>query len=223
MPAAPALPAPLAQAPTPANPEKPALAHQPRFYVGLVGAPDITTVKFANVESPLPNLGVVLEYRLGSRLRVTTGLLRSTKQYKARRADYDFGDYGVYLTHRYFDDVDGSCTVLDVPLNLRYDLVSRPHYALYGSVGLSSFFMQREQYSYSYVEYNKPGYWSGEVVNANRHLFSILNLSAGYERALSSRWSLHAEPYVKLPLAGVGAGKLKLTSAGVFLGVKYGF
>ncbi|MBD2722946.1 hypothetical protein IC234_12495 [Hymenobacter sp. BT189] len=220
------LPAPLASVaptPTPSRPDVPAPARQPRFYVGLVGAPDVTTVKFASVESPLPNLGVVLEYRLGRRLRLSTGLLRSTKQYSARREDCDFGAYAPYVKHRYFDDVDGTCTVLDVPLNLRYDLLSRPGYALYGSTGLSSFFMQRETYSYAYVEYNKPGYWEGEAVNANRHLFSILNLSVGYERALSPRWSLHAEPYVKVPLAGVGVYKLKLTSAGVFVGVKYGF
>jgi hypothetical protein len=222
-PAVPSSLSPVALAPAPPQPEPSALARQPRLYVGIVGAPDVTTVKFASVESPLPNVGVVLEYRLGSRLRVNTGLLRSTKQYKVRRADYNFGEYAQYLTHRYFDDVDGTCTVLDVPLNLRYDLFSRPTHTFYGSVGLSSFFMLREEYSYAYVEYNKPGYWAGESVNANRHILSILNLSLGYERALSTRWSLHAEPYVKVPLAGVGAGKLKLTSAGVFLGVKYGF
>ncbi|WP_201977327.1 porin family protein [Hymenobacter rubidus] len=220
------LPAPLALVAVddaPVKPQQAVSARQPRFYLGLVAAPDVSTVKFAYVESPMPNVGLTLEYRVTDRLRLNTGLLRSTKQYKARRADYDFGAYSTYLTHRYFDSVDGTCTVLDVPLNLRYDFLIRPHYRLYGSAGLSSFFMQREDYSYAYVEYNKPGYWEGEVLNANRHYLSILNLSAGYERALGARWSVLAEPYFKLPLTGVGTGKLKLTSAGVFLGVKYGF
>ncbi|MGY3090593.1 hypothetical protein ACVWYF_003654 [Hymenobacter sp. UYAg731] len=198
-------------------------AHEPRFYVALVGAPDVSTVKFASIEKPMANVGLVLEYRLSRRLRVNTGLLRATKQYVARRADYDFGAYAPNIVHRYFDDVDGSCTVLDVPLNLRYDLLTRPRYRLYGSAGLSSFFMQREQYSYAYTENYRAGYWQGDFVNANRHYLSILNLAAGYERTLSAHWSLQAEPYLKLPLAGVGAGKIQLTSAGVFLGVKYGF
>lgn len=205
------------------KPEVPKSAHESRFYVALVGAPDVSTVRFFSIEKPMANVGVVLEYRLTSRLRVSTGLLRSTKQYVARRADYDFGAYAANITHRYFDDVDGSCTVLDVPLNLRYDLLTRPQYRLYGSAGLSSFFMQREQYSYAYTENYRPGYWQGEYVNVNRHYLSVLNLSAGYERALSARWSLQAEPYLKLPLAGIGNGKLRLTSAGVFLGVKYSF
>ena len=82
---------------------------------------------------------------------------------------------------------------------------------------------EREQYSYAYTENYRPGYWQGEWVNANRHYFSVLNLSAGYEHALSTRWSLQAEPYLKIPLTGIGTGKLRLISAGVFFGVKYGF
>lgn len=34
---------------------------------------------------------------------------------------------------------------------------------------------------------------------------------------------MQAEPYVKLPLGGVGIGKVYLTNAGAFIGVKYGF
>ena len=65
--------------------------------------------------------------------------------------------------------------------------------------------------------------WTRDAVNENQHLLSILNLSAGYERSLGPRWSIQAEPYFKLPLSGVGAGKMRLASAGVFFGLKYGF
>jgi hypothetical protein len=220
------LPTPLATVPVAEplpQPEKPAQAQQPRFYIGLVGAPDVTTVKFASVESPLPNVGLTLEYRLTNRLRVNTGLLRSTKQYVARREDYDWGAYRYLVYQHDFKDVDGTCTVLDIPLNLRYDLLARPQHTVFGSIGLSSFFMQRERYTYDYEENNLYKAWTISAVNTNRHLLSILNFSVGYERRLGPHWSLQAEPYLKVPLAGVGAGKVKLTSAGVFLGAKYGF
>ena len=201
----------------------PAPVRQPRFWLGLVTAPDISTVKFSKVQAPLPNLGLTLDYRLGPRLRLSTGLLRSTKQYSARREDYDWGPYAGRVYQRDFKDVDATCTVLDIPLNLRYDLLARPRYQLVGSVGLSSFFMQREHYTYDYVENNLPQRWQRDAVNENRHLLSILNLSLGYEGRLSDHWRFQAEPYLKVPLAGVGAGKVRLTSAGVFVGVKYGF
>ena len=214
----------VALAETPPQPEAPKPAHEPHFYVALVGAPDVSTVKFFSIEKPMANVGLLLEYRLSNRLRVNTGLLRANKQYTARREDYDFGANTARVYQRDFTDVEGSCTVLDVPLNLRYDLIARPRYRVFGSAGLSSFFMQREDYSYEYPNptTGAPSYWNGSATNQNQHYFSILNLSAGYERSLSARWSLQAEPYLKLPLAGLGNGKLRLTSAGVFFGVKYG-
>jgi len=206
-----------------AKPVLPALTQPPRFYVGVVGAPDVSTVKFAHVASPLPNLGITLEYRLTNRLRLTTGLLRATKHYAAHREDYDWGAYRSIVYQMDFKDVDGTCTVLDVPLNLRYDAVVHPQYRVFGSVGLSSFFMQRERYSYSYVVNNQTRLWEQNVVNKNRHLFRLANLSFGYERSLSTHWSVQAEPYVKVPLGGVGMGKVQLVSGGVFFGAKYGF
>lgn len=222
----PMLPAPLvtvagADAPALLAPSAP--ARQPRFYLGLVVAPDVSTVKFADVQSPLPNMGLTLEYRLTDRLHLSTGLLRSTKHYTAHREDYDWGQYSIRIYQRDFRDVQGRCTVLDVPLNLRYDALVRPRYRVFGSAGLSSYFMQREWYAYDYVENNVAKTWTRDAVNENQHLLSILNLSAGYERSLGPRWSFQAEPYFKLPLSGVGAGKVRLASAGVFFGLKYGF
>ena len=218
-----ALPTPLVPVAVEPTAGLPSPLRQSRLYVGLVAAPDVSTVKFASVEAPKLNGGLTLDYRLGNRLRLSTGLLRSNKQYVARRADYDWGAYQARVYSRNFSDVDGTCTVLDVPLNLRYDLLVRPRYRLVGTVGLSSFFMQREQYAYDWTDATGPHTWTGTAVNQNRHYFSIFNLAAGAEYDLGGRWSLLAEPYVKVPLAGVGLGKVKLTSAGVYVGVKYGF
>jgi hypothetical protein len=220
--AGPELPAALPAIALAQRPVSPVLAHQPRLYVGVVGAPDVSTVKFAGIHAPLLNVGVNLEYRLTNRLRLTTGLLRSTKHYVANREDYDWSKYP-RAQARYFKQVDGACTVLDVPLNLRYDFMARPQDRIFGSTGLSTFFMQHERYSYHYLENNIPMLWERRLVNENEHLFSILNLSVGYEHSFGPRWSAQAEPYVKVPLAGVGAGKVQLTSGGVFFGVKYGF
>ncbi len=222
LPEAAGLPASLATVAAPSA-DLPGAVRQPRLYVGLVVAPDVSTVRFASVEPPRPNLGLLLEYRLTNRLRVTTGLLRSKKQYVARREDYDFGAFTSRVLQRDFTDVEGTCTVLDVPLDLRYDFVAKPNYRVFGGLGLSSYFMQRENYSYEYQENSTAKYWNGSAVNQNRHLLSVLNLSAGYEHGLGRHWSAQAEPYLKVPLAGVGLGKVRLASAGVFFGLKYGF
>jgi hypothetical protein len=190
----------------------------PRFYLGVVAAPDVTTVKFASVKSPLLNVGVTLEYRLSNRLRLSTGLLRSNKQYTARREDYAWGDFAKQVSQYEFNDVDGTCQVLDVPLNLRYDLLVQPQSRVFGSLGLSSFFMQHERYSYPYEYHNTYSYAEWEVDNKNHHLFSIANVSVGYERSLSTDWSLQGEPSVTVALRGVGAGQVELLSGGMLFG-----
>ncbi|MDO7874627.1 hypothetical protein Q5H93_07775 [Hymenobacter sp. ASUV-10] len=215
-----ALPAPLAALPFTTAP-LPEPFRQPRLYLGLLAAPDVSTVKMADYQAPTPNLGVLLEYRLTTRLRVNTGLLHSTKQYRARRQDYDWSYYPRGATGT-FEWVDGRCTILDVPVNLRYDVLARPRYQVFGSAGLSSLFMQHENYAYDYEYYGRLYRWESSFTNENQHWFSVLNLSAGYEHNLSQHWRLQVEPYVKMPLGGVGAGKVRLMSGGVFFGVKYG-
>jgi hypothetical protein len=77
--------------------------------------------------------------------------------------------------------------------------------------------MKRETYDYYYKDppsqtiENKS--WTFN--NANKHFFTILNLSAGYQRKLNRSLSLTAEPYIKIPLDGIGFGNLKLNSAGI--------
>ncbi len=47
----------------------------------------------------------------------------------------------------------------------------------------------------------------------------MVTLSAGYQRKINNTFSLMAEPYMKLPLSGVGFGKVKLNSMGIMFTV----
>ena len=193
-----------------------------RFRLGLVAAPELSTVRTSRLSPPGPSLGVQLDYQLARRWRLSTAFLYSTKRYTAAGTDYTLPytlPHGWVLT-----DVDAVCRIIDIPLNLRYDLWQRPRYQVFASAGLSSLFMKREQYTYDYAPvYGKPvAPYTFELANGSQHLLKVLNLSVGYERMLGQRWSVQAEPFVKLPLAGVGYGAVRLRSAGVFFSLRYG-
>lgn len=195
-----------------------------RFRVGLVGAPEFSTVRADRLVKPGSSLGVTLEYQLGRRWRVSAGYLYTNKLYAARGTDYTL-PAGYTMPHGYvISNVDAACRIVDIPFNLRYDLWQRPRYQLFVSAGLSSLLMRREQYTYDYdLVYGKPvAPYSWELDNGSQHVLKVLNLSAGYERAVGLRWTVQAEPFVKLPLAGVGFGAVRLSSAGVFFSLKYG-
>ena len=141
-----------------------------------------------------------------------TGFYFAKKIYNAAPDQYHTpgGNYP-YLT-----DVDATCKIYEIPVSLSYSFGQRKKHNWFGSVGLSSFIMKKEDYTYNY---KTPAgqtytYYRG-VSNENKHYFSVLNLSGGYQYQLNKRLSLQAEPYFKIPLGGVGQGKVKLNSAGI--------
>jgi hypothetical protein len=83
---------------------------------------------------------------------------------------------------------------------------------------MSSYIMKEEKYDYLY-EYpgGPPWTYNWDLKNKNKHLFSVLSLSAGYTRKLGRIFSVSAEPYFKMPLSGVGFGKVQLNSTGVIV------
>lgn len=178
----------------------------------------MATVKFRQWTTPGVNAGLMLGYQITKRLSVESGVLYSSKIYTARPQDYH--PKQPIPNYYYLKEVDANCSVIDVPVNLRYDLYRKKQRRIFVSTGLSSFWMKEENYTYKF-NWSQPGS-NTEVYNQNRHLFSIWNVSAGYEMPLNNHFSLQAAPFVKLPLSGIGYGRVKLTSTGVLFSLKYG-
>jgi hypothetical protein len=118
-------------------------------------------------------------------------------------------------------DIEANCKILDLPVHLRFDALRKARYTAFVSTGLSSYIMLSERYGYYYPTYDpylRPE-WRGK--RTGEHYLSVVNLSVGYERNLGRRFSWQAEPFLKLPLGGVGFGKVRLGSSGVFVSLKY--
>ena len=195
-----------------------------RLRLGVVASPELNSVR-ASHPTPLGgDVGLQADYQLARRWHVSVSYLQTLKRYAADGADYHL-PAGYATPHNWtISDVGAVCRIIDIPVNLRYDVVRRPGYQLFASAGLSSLFMRREQYTYNYEPVNgktfQPTDWT--LLDGSNHYLKILNLSAGYERAISSRWTVQAEPYLKLPLGGVGFGQVRLMSAGLFFSFRYG-
>jgi len=83
--------------------------------------------------------------------------------------------------------------------------------------GLSSYWMLRENYEFEYAN-NAPSFYIN-VANQNRHLLGVLNFNATYQRQLGHGINALVQPYYKVPLTGIGNGRVNLRSAGVAFGV----
>lgn len=192
-------------------------------------APDLSGVGLKNFARPGTNVGLLLEYRLASHWSVQAGVIQSTKVYKAAITDYDLPDYALKWTVKP-EGVDGRCNMIDIPINLRYDVAllprlnGQPPSRWFVSGGVTSYIMKQEDYTYQYADPTNPHIypntrgWSG---TSGGYGFSELNLSAGYERAISRRLSWQVEPFMKVPLKRVGYLKLNLLSTGAFFSLRY--
>lgn len=193
------------------------------WFLGFGYGPDVSLVGFSEVTRPGTNLGILLEYQLNRRWSINSGITYSRKNYTAKGEDYHppkgFWDYGVVP-----DMTDATCEVIDIPINIRYYFRPAKSNRLFASTGLSTYLMLTEDYKYQYGR-DDPQHlvlsWSGK--NENQHYFAIYNLSVGYQRSMGKQWFLEIEPFVKLPLTGVGFGEVDLWSTGASFSLKYNF
>lgn len=189
-----------------------------RFGVRALLAPDLNAVSRMQTFALGRSFGILAEYEFLPRWRVQAGAIRSQKDYGSTPDDYTPPIPGYWARYGRPETIDARCAILDVPLNVRFDALRRPRHDVFVSTGLSTYVMLDEVYDYHFA--NKPPY-THEVYRGGRHLASTLNLSAGYERQLGAGFSLQIEPYLKLPLAGVGWGSVRLYTTGLHLSVGF--
>lgn len=194
--------------------------------VRLAVAPDLSSIGLRNFARPGTNVGVLMEYRLAPRWSVQTGIIQSTKIYRASATDYELADYYRKAMYTIPQGADGQCKMLDIPVNIRYDVLLKPRAdgrvpsRWFVSGGVTSYIIEKEDYVYKYSGYVHKAIpdWSGK---SGSYGFSQLNLSVGYERALTKRLSWQIEPFMKMPLKGVGYLNLNLLSTGTFFSIRY--
>jgi hypothetical protein len=158
--------------------------------------------------------GVLLGYAFNNRWAVESGLYLDRKNY------YTAGEYfkKQMPTGYTLQDVDGTCIMWEIPVNVRYNFNTSPGMRWFATAGLSTYLMSKESYTYQY-EYNwTTGNSSWDIDKPSQYWFSIINLSAGFEQHIGKIGNLRLEPYVRIPLSGIGTGKLPILSAGLNIG-----
>jgi hypothetical protein len=190
----------------------------PHWYFGLAAGPDWSSASARGWGTGVGG-GLTLTYRFHQRWGIRTGVLVTKKIYDARPQDYNPKDDSWRSYH--VQSIDANCSVIEVPLNLQYAVWNHGNNRLWLNTGLSSYWMHEEQYTYHYKNSSGlPATWSDEMYGQDHHLFSLLNFSAAYERS----WrhiSLGIEPYVQMPLGGIGYGRVKLYSGGIRFTLQY--
>ena len=191
-----------------------------RFAIGLLTGIDKSSVHSVSDNNFGYSVGLTGQYNLSKRWSVSTGLIYTKKEYSAAGDDYHPPKH--YWTY-YVDlkKVSGDCQMLEIPLNVRYNINQNTKSQWFASAGLSTYFMMNQNYRYYYYFTGMPSERDWNRSDDTTHLLSIVNLSAGFEKSISPTLSIQAEPYLKIPLSGMGFGQMDINSYGLYLTLKY--
>jgi hypothetical protein len=188
------------------------------LFFGLSAGPEFGKVGSDNSGTVKPVFGIGIGYAINKRISIQTGFYAVRKIYTAAGEDYNAPEWWQQY-YPNLEEVNADCEVYEIPLVVSYNFIAGKKSNLFGSLGLSSYLMKKESYVYHYKTNAGQYRVSNRVFNNdNKHLFSIVNLGLGYERRLTPAFSFTVSPYVKLPLSGVGFGKVKLNSSGIMIG-----
>ncbi|MDP4215491.1 MAG: hypothetical protein Q8927_04770 [Bacteroidota bacterium] len=188
------------------------------FYAGLLVAPDLSTIRFQTVKSVGTTYGVLLGYTFNAKWSLETGVYIDRKKYFTE-GQYFNKEKVPPLRYVDLQKVDGICNMVELPLSLRYNLGTGNKVKWFTTAGLSTYLMSSEWYNYQYLSNGNPMTKAASYRNPSQNWFSIVNLSVGYEQKLGSIGNLRLEPYLRVPLSGIGTGSLPIMSAGLNIGI----
>ncbi|MFW0718553.1 outer membrane beta-barrel protein [Pedobacter sp. N23S346] len=185
-----------------------------RLSFTLMAAPDISSTSSSINNKVSTNVGLMINYALTRKISLSTGVIYAKKL-------YDYNSRG-RLVAGYKDtnwNVEANCKVLDLPVNIDYRVFKKRNIAVNVSAGVSSYLMLNEKYKLT----TGPALTvTREEVTGNKHFLGIANFSVSVERNVNSRLSVGLQPFLKLPLTGIGKYEGNLSSAGlsVLLNIK---
>ncbi len=193
-------------------------SHEKRFYVGIVGAPDISTVRLQAVKKVGVSYGAVAGYKLPKRFSIESGFIYEKKYYDTKGEYFSRKNLklppGLKISY-----ASGYCYMWELPLNLNYSFGKKANSSWFATTGVSSYFMKRESYNYDLV-YNTYQYArSYDYTTKSNTVIAVINFGVGYTHRIGKIGDLRIQPYVKLPVSKIGTGLLPIQSTGIYFGI----
>lgn len=200
--------------------KKPKIRRKTPISLAISAGPDFNSTSSLVGGKGAAAFGLTVGIGLTKKLAIQTGLIYGAKNYSASNYDYHFNNPNVQAS---IAQINAACKVLEIPLRASYSLSDNKSRSIELNGGLSSYLMLKENYVFKYTAASGKKDRITEKTNANQHFLSVLDLSATYNIKLNSKLGFGVEPYVKIPLSGIGEGNVPLKSSGVSLKLRYDF
>jgi len=200
---------------------EPPLISPNHFVIGLLLSEEFSFVDRTNMTNLKWKAGLSVEYRFGGKHALKLGINYSQKDYMTSTIENYQVEDGFWHKATAPNTASAICDVLELSWTESYFMKGHEKRGFFINGGLTSYFLLREQYDYTYDTNDPELLWSWGENNTNRHWFGIGEVSVGYNLPFTNKSSLQIAPYAQIPLTGVGHGALKIFSSGVL--IRYNF
>ena len=190
------------------------------FYYGLQAGPLFDEVKSQGWKQAGFSMGLVAGYRLNKKFSLETGLIYAKKPY--------------YSSGRYFSmeklestmpqdmkivSLEGKNMVWEIPVKTRFEFLKNEKGNFFSAAGITSYILTHEKNKYLVTVNGSQSTMISSYRNMSNSVASTLDLSAGYEHRIDNQKQIRIEPYVQVPIRGMGVGSMPMISAGVRIGI----
>jgi hypothetical protein len=206
----------------PGRPEKKRDSTQrsPKIYWGIVFGPGINRVKNQKLQKPGFDIGIIAGISiLKGKASVETGLLYTQKYYFSDGKYFDMDKAGSSMPPGMdIMSVEGSSELFEVPVKFKYSVFQKNRSGIMLSTGFSSYLMTKEENDYQAMMNGSEQSMVGSYKNNKRYIAVAANISAEYNYKIGKHTRLRIEPYIQIPLKGIGIGSMPVMTTGLHFG-----
>ncbi len=189
-------------------------------YVGVITGLDFSKVESTSFDNSGFDAGLLLGFRINQALSFETGIAWNNKNYLSDGKS--FNTNGVRSTMpagMVINNLESNSSLIEIPLKARFDFIRKKQSNIFLTGGVSAYIMTKEKNQYNVTMNGTAEKVSGVYKKNNYGLPAVAGFSAGYEYNFYKSLNIRIEPFLKIPLQGMGVGKLPVTSAGLQIGV----
>ncbi len=198
------------------------ISKQKNFYLGFTADADFNKVKTTSFEGPAFGFGLMAGYQLHRRFFIETGLTWFQKNYYS--LGNAFYEKGVSMPQgMVINNLKSKAKILEIPLKAGYFFYEGKKNKWFVATGASAYVMMNEQNSYNVTMNGTPEKMNGVYPKNTTNLPAVIFISSGLQQNITNSLKINIEPYLKLPITGIGVGKLPVTSAGIQIGISRNF
>ena len=185
-----------------------------QWLVGVYLASEMSSVALENISRNNFRFGGQSSYRFKRKWSASIGLSYTRKKYKVNEGDYT-PPKGFWTRKIAPQSTEATTDILEVPVLVEFFPKGYVNNGLFVNIGLTSYFMLKEKYRYSYDLSDPDLIRNWRTEKENNHWFGVGQFSMGYQKVISPKVYSQFGPYLQVPLTGIGHGNVKLWSFGV--------